>query len=819
VNKINIRNISLALSYITISAYIVLGSCLTFNLGNRAPIKVAEIIAFISCVILLILHKKDAIKVGKNNIKIIGWFIIALIPMFLYKYNMKQIVYGALYPARAIATLAVAIVITNVFKKYEITGEKICKYFINNYLVVGVIGILQLIFYPEAYDFYDLFYNIGVYFTNPDPHTGRLLSTYFDPNFLAACMIIPTILALDLFSKTNKRKYLLEVIFFITIIVLTVSRSGVAGVCLALFIYAICTIKKENKKIKIGGIQKRAFGVMIATAVVFVLLTAFTNVRVFKRIIGSLEDESTYARVSDWSKGLKIMDKTDEPTEESNDPVIKNDEINPLFGIGYNMIGFTEQNADKGAATSFGNDSSLLLIYISSGIIGVIYFAYLVLSRLIKGYKERNKYMFNTAMITIILTSLVVCNFNNLLFYTLWIFPIFVLLNINKDEIEEVDRLKINKKNKIIGIDARGLNGNKAGIPTYVEKIIEQINNSSDKNNKYILYSNKKVELDFEPNDNIEIKVKENSMIGTIWLYFMLPKMLREDNVDIFWGTQHVLPERNEDTKNIKYVVTIYDLAIQKLKTVGSRGNTLIQKVFVKRSLEDADAIITISEATKKDIMEIFKIGQDKIKVTYCGTNIEKQKELTEEEKKEMEKKFKTEDTPFIFFLSTIEPRKNIETLIKAFDYIREKEDVKLILAGKLGWKYDEILKSYENSKHKEDIIMPGFISKEEKNYLYKNAKCFVYPSLYEGFGLPILEAMANEVLVVTANNSSLPEVGGDAVSYYNNVLDYEELANKILETMKLSEEERQERIEKGLEQAKKFTWEKCAKETLEVLN
>ena len=114
---------------------------------------------------------------------------------------------------------------------------------------------------------------------------------------------------------------------------------------------------------------------------------------------------------------------------------------------------------------------------------------------------------------------------------------------------------------------------------------------------------------------------------------------------------------------------------------------------------------------------------------------------------------------------------------------------------------------------------MPGYISKEEKEYLYKNAKCFVYPSLYEGFGLPILEAMVNGVIVVTSNNSSIPEVAENAAIYYENVLNHEELGTKILEAINLKEEEKQERINKGLEQTKKFSWEKCAKEMLEILN
>lgn len=452
--KINVRNISLILSYITISAYIVVGNCLTFNLGNRLPIKVAEIIALISCVILLIIHKKDVLKIDRNNIKIILWFVIATIPMFLYGYKLKQIAYGLLYSARIIATLAVAIVITNVFKKYKITADTICKYFINNYLIVCIIGVFQLIFFPVAYDFYDIFYNIGVYFTDPDPHIDRLFSTYFDPNFLAACLITPAVLTLDYFSRTGKKKYLIELIFFITIIVLTVSRSGVAGLCLALFIYAVCTLRNKNGKLSKDKFVLRAFGAMSATAVIFIILTFFTNVRVFKRILGTFEDDSTRARVSDWSNAVKLMgDKGNGENEEDDDDIVKSDEINMIFGIGYNMIGYTEANADKAQSTSFGNDSSLILIMISSGVIGSIYFAYLILSRLIPAYDERYLYKNNISMITIIVTSLAVCNFNNLLFYILWAFPTFILLNLPKEEISKETRKNILR----VGIDARRL--------------------------------------------------------------------------------------------------------------------------------------------------------------------------------------------------------------------------------------------------------------------------------------------------------------------------------------------------------------------------
>lgn len=370
-----------------------------------------------------------------------------------------------------------------------------------------------------------------------------------------------------------------------------------------------------------------------------------------------------------------------------------------------------------------------------------------------------------------------------------------------------------------IGIDARGLDGNKSGIPIYIQEIVKKINDLPNKDNKYILYSSREIKLDFKVNDNIIIK-EDKKPLGSFWLYFKLPKILKEDKIDVFWGTQHCLPKRNKYTKDIKFVLTIHDLAIKKLKTVGSWKNTIIQKIFVKRSLKAADKIIAISEATKKDIIKLYKINEEKVTVVYNGTNLVEEYNLKKGQEEKIQEKFKIKDSPYIFFVSTIEPRKNIETLIRAFEYIRRKENInlKLVLAGGLGWKYENILNIIQNSEYKSDIIMPGYISKEEKECLYKHATCFAYPSLYEGFGLPVLEAMARKTIVVTSNVSSLPEVGGRAVYYYEGVLNYGELGNKILEVIHLSSEEKERKINLGLEQVKKFTWEKCAKETLGII-
>lgn len=370
-----------------------------------------------------------------------------------------------------------------------------------------------------------------------------------------------------------------------------------------------------------------------------------------------------------------------------------------------------------------------------------------------------------------------------------------------------------------IGIDAMYVGKEKTGIGTYIAKVIEGLN-KIDRENTYILYSNEEIVLDFKLNDNFIIKQNIKGK-RTIWIYYTLPKLLKEDNIDVFWGPQYQLPKRNKYTRNIKFCVTIADLAIEKLKNVGALKNTIVHKLFLKKSLNNADEIIAISNATKKDIIDLYNIPEKKIHVTYLGTSfLEEKGNITKEDKVNIRKKYEIDNVPFLFFLSTIEPRKNIKTLVRAFEYVKDKgnKDLKLILAGRLGWKYEEILEEIEKCKYKKDIIRPGYITNKEKKCLFEEAVCFTYPSLYEGFGLPILEAMANKGIVLTSNNSSLPEVGGDVAFYYKDVLNFEELGEKIMEIMSLSEEEKKNKIDEGLKQVNKFSWEDCTKETFEIL-
>jgi len=372
-----------------------------------------------------------------------------------------------------------------------------------------------------------------------------------------------------------------------------------------------------------------------------------------------------------------------------------------------------------------------------------------------------------------------------------------------------------------IGIDGRELIEKRTGIGTYIYENIKKLN-EIDRENEYYIYSNREVFLDFELHENFHVKVY-NPVKANFWLYYKAPKVLKEDKIDLFWGTQHVLPQRNKYTKDIKFVLTIHDLAMKKIKNIGSFTNTIIQKLFLEKSCKNADKIIAVSNSTKKDIVEIFNISEDKIDVAHLGVDSKVIEEnLSVEEINELNKKYGIEKGNFLFFLSTIEPRKNIITLVKAYDEYRKNnkdKKLKLVIAGGLGWKYKKILKTIEQCEYTKDIILTGFISKAEKKYFFENCVSFVFPSLYEGFGIPVLEAMKYGALVLTSNISSLPEVGGNAAIYFNDVYDYKELCSKIEEVVSMTDEQKKYYIDLGKEQVKNFTWEKSANETLKVMH
>lgn len=270
----------------------------------------------------------------------------------------------------------------------------------------------------------------------------------------------------------------------------------------------------------------------------------------------------------------------------------------------------------------------------------------------------------------------------------------------------------------------------------------------------------------------------------------------------------------NSNIKAKKLICTVHDFSF--MLQPHWHTKELIEhydKNFFKL-IKKADHIITGSNFTKQEIIDYMQIPQDKISVIYHGVNHELYKPYQQNELQETKAKF---DLPkkFLLFVGSIEPRKNLLTLLKAYNLLTndEKGELPLILVGFKGWENREIMQEIE--KNREYIRYLGFVSDSELAHIYNLATVFIYPSLYEGFGLPPLEAMACGTPVIVSNVSSLPEVCGDAAIYIEPT-DHIDIKNKILVIAK-DEKLREELSQKSKAQAAFFSWEKSAIEHFEV--
>ncbi|GAA0129021.1 glycosyltransferase family 1 protein [Methanococcus maripaludis] len=362
-----------------------------------------------------------------------------------------------------------------------------------------------------------------------------------------------------------------------------------------------------------------------------------------------------------------------------------------------------------------------------------------------------------------------------------------------------------------IGIIADRLNRPLTGIGNYIYNLITEIS-ISNKNIYIINYEENKI----VPNVN-KITIKNPvSRISNKSFYFWhlyLNYYLKKTNLDldIIHSPENATPFT---TIRSKKVITVYDDIPFHFPEYFTKSTRYRHELLLQKTLNSSDKIISISENTKRDVINHFKIPEDKIKVIPLAAN-ENFKKVDENETSKIKSKYNI-NFPFILYVGTLEPRKNIPSLLNAF-YIIKKQGIphKLVIAGGKGWKYKEIFETIDKLNLQNDVIFTGYVPDEDLPGLYNAADLFVYPSLYEGFGLPPLEAMQCGTPVITSNTSSLPEVVGDA-GIMINPYDVDELANKMYEVL-TNEKLRKEMSKKGLERAKLFSWKKCAEEHLKV--
>jgi glycosyltransferase involved in cell wall biosynthesis len=350
-----------------------------------------------------------------------------------------------------------------------------------------------------------------------------------------------------------------------------------------------------------------------------------------------------------------------------------------------------------------------------------------------------------------------------------------------------------------IGIDISCLVNPLTGIGRYTLNLVKEL--SKKEGPELFLYSHSKIPANIvQELKNCSLKVYDhsgNKILKFIKSHFFLPHLLKKDNVYIFWGPSHKIPFFM--SKKIPSIVTIHDLVYKRYPETMAFKTRFLSHIDIPHSIKKSTHILTVSLNIKEEILTEFNIASDKISVIYNGINSSNHIPL------------KKQDIPenYILFVGTLEPRKNLKRLIEA--YARLSYDLKykypLLIAGGRGWGDMALSDLIQNLNLKDHIHLLGYVDDETLESLYAHCSFLAYPSLYEGFGLPIIEAAKYGKRVLTSNTSSMPEVAGDYGVYVDPLS-----VDSIYEGLKQLMHDHTQK-----EPLQKFTWEKSANDLIKV--
>jgi len=364
-----------------------------------------------------------------------------------------------------------------------------------------------------------------------------------------------------------------------------------------------------------------------------------------------------------------------------------------------------------------------------------------------------------------------------------------------------------------IAIDIRSTLGNKAGKGWYTYQLVKALL-QLDSQNKYILYT-RDPQKDFLEFKNAEQRQIKSS--GLLW-HIRVARDLKNIKADVFLApSSYIIPAMIP--KSVKSIIMIHDLIALLFPQNHNFKAGFIEKLTLKAAINKADQIISVSNNTKQDLISHFQLKPRQVEVVYPAVSNDYHP-LNKPLKAWMEE----ENLPkqFFLFVGTLEPRKNIETLLKAHAKLidpnkKKKDQLHLVIIGARGWKFSKIFSTLNELQTAEYVHFKGYIKEEDLVKYYNSAIALVFPSLYEGFGLPVLEAMQSGCPVITSKVSSLPEVVDKAGILVdpNNI---EELANSM---KKIYDEHdlRMKCIVEGLKRAKEFSWHKSAEKILSIIN
>jgi len=380
----------------------------------------------------------------------------------------------------------------------------------------------------------------------------------------------------------------------------------------------------------------------------------------------------------------------------------------------------------------------------------------------------------------------------------------------------------------IIGIDAsRAFLWNRTGIEEYAYQVISHLRDPL-RAERVVLYVRHGQGPDFELPESWEVRALR---APRFWTHIRLSIEMLLHRPDVLFVPAHTVPLIHGK----KSVVTVHGLEYEFSPESYSRWERFYMRAVIRFSCTAAETVIAVSENTKRDLMRLYGTPEEKIRVVYEGRLTTHNSQLTTDNGGTPTPQSRVRDSSpqtgeqgnaeqgkemalYFLFIGRIEERKNVRRIVEAFDILKKRNGVshRLVLAGKPGYGYEDVKKAIEASAYRGDIVEMGYVDEAKKAEILAGADVFVFPSLYEGFGLPVIEAQSAGVPVVTSDISSLPEIGGEG-ALYADPLSAESIADcvwKLLSDPVL----RGGIMEKGRENANRFGWQKCAEEIADIL-
>jgi glycosyltransferase involved in cell wall biosynthesis len=368
-----------------------------------------------------------------------------------------------------------------------------------------------------------------------------------------------------------------------------------------------------------------------------------------------------------------------------------------------------------------------------------------------------------------------------------------------------------------VAIDVRTVLSNRSGVGNYVLNLIQNLRQVDPDTEYFFLGLRKNLPLlgtlVKEQNSMVTLFTHENHPLSDFWEHFVLPIRLTKNKIDVFHGPASLIPFRKN---HYRVVVTIHDLVAFLFPETIPRKYGSYMRYLLRQGVKKADKIISVSYHTRQDLVDILKVPPEKIIVIHEAPSPIFRPYHQNEVRAQLEQRYGI-TKKYIYHLGNIEPRKNLIVLMEAFTKVCQEfgSEYQLVVSGQKGWLIRSLSRFLKNYPVLDQVFFTGYIPMEDLPLLMNGAEVFVFPSLYEGFGLPVLEAMSCGTPVISSNVSSIPEIVGSA-GVLVDPNDSSGLAEQIVHLLK-NTDERNRLGQAGLEKAAHFSWIDAAQKTLQV--